>query len=91
MKSFNNNNKKVNFYYYRDLDQKEIDLIILDERTFHFIECKSGVSYSLSDVNSFNTLKKKTNYQVGKSCIICNTPKVYVLDDDIFVLPISTI
>jgi len=59
MKSFNNNNKKVNFYYYRDLDQKEIDLIILDERTFHFIECKSGVSYSLSDVNSFNTLKKK--------------------------------
>ena len=91
MKSYLNNGKTPNFFYYRDSDQKEIDLIILDEGKLNLIECKSGVSFKLSDVNSFETLKKKTNYQVDKCCIICNTPKLYSLKKDVLVLPLSAI
>jgi len=40
IKSYKNNNKKVNFYYYRDADQKEIDLVMVENGTLHFIECK---------------------------------------------------
>ena len=91
IKSYKNNGKKPNFYYYRDNDQKEIDLIILDEGKLNFVECKSGVAFKKEDVKSFDTLTKKTNYPIGSKCIICNTDKIYTLGDNIFVFPISVI
>ena len=36
IKSYKNNNKKINFYYYRDADQKEIDLVMLEGGILHF-------------------------------------------------------
>ena len=63
IKSYKNNNKKTNFYYYRDADQKEIDLIMLEGGTLHFIECKSGILYSKKDVSAFVTLRNKTKYK----------------------------
>lgn len=91
MKSYKNNNKKTNFYYYRDSDQKEIDLIILEKGVLHFVECKFSVSYNVKDIEAFNTLRKTTNYIVGKSCIICNIEKIYSIKEDVFVLPITAI
>ncbi len=91
MKSYQNNAKKPNFYYYRDSDQKEIDLIILNKGKLNFIECKSGVSFKLSDVSSFETLEKRTNYLIEKKCIVCNTNTVYSLGDNVIVLPITAI
>lgn len=91
MKFYKNNNKKTNFYYYRDSDQKEIDLIILEKGVLHFVECKFSVSYNVKDIEAFNTLRKTTNYIVGKSCIICNIEKIYSIKEDVFVLPITAI
>lgn len=91
IKSYKNNNKHINFYYYRDADQKEIDLIMLDGGTLHFIECKSGISYSTKDVSAFYTLKKGTKYKVGKSAVICSTNTVYSIDNDIFAIPLESI
>lgn len=91
IKSYKNSNKKTNFYYYRDADQKEIDLIMLDGGTLHFIECKSGVTYSKKDVSAFNTLKKITKYKVGESAIICSTDTIYSIDENVFVIPIESI
>jgi len=91
IKSHKNNNRKTNFYYYRDADQKEIDLIMLEGGTLHFIECKSGISYSKKDVSAFNTLKKNTKYKVGTSGIICSTDAIYSIDEGIYVLPLGAI
>ena len=91
IKSYKNCNKKVSFYYYRDADQKEIDLIMLDGGTLHFIECKSGISYTKKDVSAFYTLKKSTKYRVGASGIICSTDTIYSLDDEIYVIPLGAI
>lgn len=91
VKSYKNNNKKINFYYYRDVDQKEIDLVMLDGGVLHFIECKSGVSYSKKDISAFVTVKNKTNYKVGTSGIVCSTETIYVIDDDVFAIPIGAI
>lgn len=65
-KSYRNNGLKENFYYYRDSNQNEIDLIILDKGVLHFIECKSGVEYNKSDIKSFSKLND-TNYTIGNS------------------------
>ena len=91
IKSYKNNNKKASFYYYRDADQKEIDLIMLDGGILHLIECKSGISYSKRDVSAFYTLKKSTNYNVGASAIVCSTESIYSIDDDIYVIPLGAI
>lgn len=91
MKSYKNNNKKINFYYYRDADQKEIDLILVDGGILHLIECKSGISYSKRDVTSFDTIRKVTNYKIGTSGIICSSDTIYSIGDEIYVIPIGAI
>lgn len=89
-KSFKNNGEKDNFYYYRDNNQNEIDLIILDGGILHFIECKSGVSFNKSDVKGFSQLKD-SNYEIGNSFVICNTQTMYKIDEKIYAIPISSI
>ena len=91
IKSYKNNNKKINFYYYRDADQKEIDLVMLEGGILHFIECKSGISYSKKDISSFNTLKKITKYKVGTSGVVCSTDIVYTIDENIYAIPLGAI
>lgn len=89
-KSFINNGINPHFYYYRDNNRNEIDLIIINKGILHRIECKSGINYNMSAVKGFKQLDQ-TNYEKGKSVIICNTDSVYPLDDDVYVLPIAGI
>lgn len=92
IKSYKNNGKVVHFYYYRDLDQNEIDLVILDGQ-LHFIECKSRVKYSKKDISAFDKLAEITNYSVGNSAVICATDIIYTIDKEkkIYAIPLSSI
>ncbi len=89
-KSYLNNGKAPNFYYYRDASMHEIDLIILEDATLYRIECKAGINYSLSDIKSFIRLED-SKYSLGTSGIICNTDSIYPLNEDAFVLPLAGI
>ena len=64
---------------------------MLEGGTLHFIECKSGVSYSKKDVSAFSTLRKNTKYTVGMSGIVCSTDTTYSIDKDIYAIPIGAI
>lgn len=92
IKSYKNNvkDRETSFYYYRDFDKNEIDLIVLCDGSMTLIECKSGESYSLKDVKGFMKLKD-TKYKLEKKAIICTTKEVYSLGDNVYVLPISVI
>ena len=89
-KNFRNNSVKENFYYYRDNNQNEIDLVAIDKGAMHLIECKSNIRYGKSDVKAFNFLSKSM-YQKGDNFIICNTPSVYKVNDDTYAVNISVI
>lgn len=89
-KSYRNNGIKENFYYYRDNNQNEIDLIILENGMLHFVECKAGVSYNRGDIKGFKYLKD-SKYQIGLSCIICNTDSIYTIEENVYVLPVTAI
>ena len=89
-KNFRNNSAKENFYYYRDNNQNEIDLVAIDKGVMHLIECKSNISYDKSDVKAFNCLSESM-YQKGDNFIICNTPSVYKINDDTYAVNISVI
>lgn len=91
IKSYKNHNKKTNFYYYRDADQKEIDLVMLDGGVLHFVECKAGVSFNKDAVSAFKTLAKNTQYEVGDSAVVCLTNTLYSIDKKIYALPVGVI
>lgn len=89
-KSYLNNNEEFDAYYYRDNNQNEIDLILLENGELTLIEIKKGVSFKLSDVSSFKQLKN-SQYKIKESCILCNTEKNYPLSQDIYVMSVNTI
>ncbi len=89
-KSYVNNGIEPNFYYYRDSNMNEIDLIILQDGKLNRVECKSGINFNNSAVKSFKQLDK-TQYAIGAKVIISNTDTVYPLDDGVYVLPLSGI
>jgi len=91
IKSHKNNNLKTSFYYYRDIDQNEIDLVMIENGIIHFVECKSGISYNKKDILSFNKLKKTSKCKVGSSCLICLTDTPYKLDDGVYAISINSI
>ena len=89
-KSYMNNGEDQIINYYRDNNQNEIDLVILNNGLLTLIECKSGSNYNAGDVLSFDCLKN-TKYKKGTNAIICTTDKIYSISQDILVLPISSI
>ncbi len=89
-KSYLNNGKVFNGMYYRDNNQNEIDLILLENARLHLIEIKKGISFRLDSVKAFKQLEKSM-YPIGLSCILCNTKENYALNDNIHVLSVSCI
>lgn len=90
IKSYKNNRKNANFYYYRDSNQNEIDLIILCDGKIQLIECKSGTSYDKAAISGFKQVSN-SRYSIGPNALICNTDVIYKIDDNCYALPISSI
>lgn len=89
-KSLINNGEEPNFYYYRDSNMNEIDLVIIKDGKLHRVECKSGMSFNNKAVKGFKQLEN-TSYPIGAKVIICNTDTAYPLEDDVYVLPLAGI
>lgn len=90
-KSFLNNGiNNPSLYYYRDKNQNEIDLIIINGGMMNLIKCKSGIKYSLSDIKAFKCLDK-CSYLKGNCGIISLTDTIYSLSNGIYVIPLSGI
>jgi predicted AAA+ superfamily ATPase len=90
MKSYSNNAEDAGFYYYRDKNGNEIDLVMVREGKMTLIECKAGMTYDSADVKAFSRLEH-SNYGVGPSCLICMTEKAYPLKDGVYALPVTSI
>lgn len=90
IKSYKNNGVSARFYYYRDTNQHEIDLIVQTQGNINLIECKSGVSFSYRDIKSFEQVSN-SNFNICNSGIVCNTDKSYALGNGFFAVPINSI
>lgn len=90
IKSYTNNSTACGFFYYRDNNMNEIDLIMLKDAKISLIECKSGISFDKKDVKAFSQIRS-SNYEVVDSCVICNADVVYPISDKVFALPITSI
>ncbi len=70
LKGYLHNGKQPPFYYYRDRDQKEIDLLIVQDGTIYPLEIKKSASPSVADVRAFSTLEK-LGLPIGPGGVIC--------------------
>ncbi len=89
VKSFYNNGvePKQYLYYYRDIDKKEIDILLVKKGVLYPVEIKKGIAPSKPTKN-FNVLEKY-NMPIKRGMVIENTEKIRSLNDNAFVFPIS--
>lgn len=73
LKSYWHNGKQAPFYYYHDHDQKEIDLLIVQDDRLYPLEVKKTASPRAEDTRLFQSLKR-FGHPVGEGGLICLTP-----------------
>ena len=79
-----------NMSYYRDTNQKEIDVVIEEDGMLHPIEIKKATNPEKKIVKAFNVLKTSNNI-LGKGLVICMTDRVFPIDENNILVPASII
>ena len=90
IRGFKSLNKDVEFYYYRDSHQNEIDLVVLENGILHLIEFKMNAMVDYGACKSFNQLSSSF-YKLGTSYVICCSNEVYKIHDNVYALPCLTL
>ncbi|MCL2164381.1 MAG: DUF4143 domain-containing protein [Oscillospiraceae bacterium] len=67
----------MNFYFFRDKDGNEIDLIINCSGVLYPIEIKKHINCNMSDILAFRQLDKIPDQTRGESCVVCMADDVF--------------
>ena len=67
----------MNFFYYRDKDGNEIDLLIKRNGTLYPIEMKKHAICSRGDITAFAKLDSIPDTKRGEGCVICMADDVF--------------
>jgi len=67
----------MNFFFYRDKDGNEIDLLIKRGDTLYPIEMKKHVKCDKGDIAAFKQLDKIPDIKRGEGCVICMADDVF--------------
>lgn len=92
VKSFYNAGLEPPLYYYRDSNQKEIDLLIEYDRTLYPVEIKQSASPNKQMSKHFKMLKEHISgneLTVAHGTLINQYPDKLWLDTDLVTLPLG--
>ena len=88
VKSYYNSGKPINnLYYYRDIDKKEIDLLIVTADAIYPIEIKKSKEPNKPDKN-FSVLNK-FKLKVKPGLVICMSDSITPINRDCYLIPVS--
>lgn len=92
IKSFVNVGEDINdkFFYIRNSNNVEIDLIINVNHTLYPIEIKKAYTPKSDSIKNFSLLSK-ANEQVGKGLVICNRDDCFPIDEHNYMVPVELI
>jgi hypothetical protein len=80
IKSWANSNgvtPNTHFYFYRDKDGNEIDLLIKRNGVLYPIEVKKHISCDKGDISAFKQLDKIPDMERGEGCVVCMADDVF--------------
>lgn len=88
VKSYLNSGKSLNnLFYYRDFDQKEIDLLYIDSNSITPIEIKKNIDPYKPDKNF--SLVNKFGLNVKPGLVFCMVKEITPINRNCFLIPIS--
>ncbi len=74
-------------YYYRDIDKKEVDVLLYKDGSLYPVEIKKGVT-PVRPTKNFKALGKY-KIPIMRGMIIANVDRIRVLNEDAFMFPVS--
>ena len=80
IKSWTNSNgvtPNMNFFYFRDKDGNEINLLIKRNGILYPIEIKRHINCDKSDITAFKQLEKIPDMKRGEGCVVCIASDVF--------------
>ena len=89
LKGYSNCGIDANLYYYRDADQKEIDLLMIKGNTIYPFEIKKAKQPEHANKN-FSVLKK-FNMTINPGLILCNADNLFPISKEAWYCPITLI
>ncbi len=90
LKSYWHNGRRAPFYFYRDKDGKEIDLIIIQDGKIHPLEFKKSASPTMKDIKHFQVLER-LGMPLGPGGIICLADQSIPLRDTVRTIPVDAL
>jgi len=90
VKSYRHNGLSLNLFFYRDRDNREIDLVIERNGTLYPIEIKKSASPKADDAKHFNILSR-FGKPVGTGAVVCLHEKFLPLSQNALIVPVSYI
>ena len=87
IKSYYNSGRRPPVFYYRDTDQKEIDIVLEANNTLYPFEIKKSASPGRNTVRHFETLRR-TKKEIGAGGVICMTDNVYPISNNYYYVPV---
>lgn len=87
IKSYKNTAKDCLFWYYRDKDNKEVDMILESDGELHPIEIKRSVNPETELTGAFKVLDKATVTR-GAGAIICMREELSAVDSNNLIVPV---
>ena len=81
-------NTKISFY--RDTNQKEIDIVLEENGTLHPLEIKKSTNPEKKAISSFHLLEK-SSLKIGEGGIICMASRPFPLDGNNNIIPCNMI
>ncbi len=90
LRSYHNVGREPGMYYYRDVDQREIDLVFEAGGMVHPFEIKSTESPAPQLARTFRALDSGI-YPRGNGGVLCNSPTIEQLDANNTSIPVALI
>ncbi|MDR3189311.1 MAG: ATP-binding protein [Prevotellaceae bacterium] len=88
IKSHMHSSSNAQFYFYRDKEKNEIDLLIARDGAFYPVEVKRSASPKEDDVRHFRLLDK-LGVEKGKGAVVCMYENLLPLSREVTIVPVG--
>ena len=90
LKSYWHNGRQASFFYYRDKDKREIDLLIVQDGTIYPLEIKKTAAPDKNTVRHFHVLEK-LDLPRGPGGLVCLSEHALPLGKDVVSVPVGVL